>query len=101
MTILDAVWQVLTAIGPSIVSALSRGVSAESLTSAMIGAASSGAHARVKARTGKGEHPLASIALRLDDLAALCVAENQPVIAGKLRSEAVELRTRSALLPTP
>jgi hypothetical protein len=92
------VWQVLTAIGPSIVAALSRGVSADTLTAAVIDAAAAGAHARVEARTGEAPHPLGSIAVRVEDLAALLVAEQQPILSAELRAVAAELRRRAALL---
>ena len=98
MTLMSAVWQVITAIGPSIVAALSRGISADTLTAAVIDAAEAGAHARVEARTGEAPHPLGSIALRVDDLAALLVVEQQPILSAELRAVAVELRKRAAAL---
>lgn len=95
--VLVAVGEVLGAVLPSVFESLKGGTPASILTHALIVTAEEVALKRVATR-GTPAHPLAVLATRVEDLAALCVVEHQPIIAAHLQIEAAELRKRAAAL---
>jgi hypothetical protein len=95
--VLVAVGEVLGAVLPSVFESLKGGTPASILTHALIVATEEVALKRVATR-GTPAHPLAVLATRVEDLAALLVVEQQPILSAELRAVAVELRKRAAAL---
>lgn len=94
LDVLVTAGQVIGAVLPSVVESLTGGTPSSVLTHALIVTAEDVALRRV----GHAPSPLAVLAVRVDDLAALLVVEHQPILSAELRAVAVELRKRAAAL---